>query len=371
MLPEREAELTMMNIELGEESEPLNTHFVLIWKEKKDCPRFYGKKTDKIRVCEALLKEIHIEVKSKWGELRCHCSKIPLIRLSKTSRNLNKVFLTCGMPQDATTRCKYFQWIHTELFIDKRPVHKLMYSTGKRETKEAETPTMWMAPFADAVKQFGESVKKQEEQRTLAEASYPWGTLPCTFHSTPEIAKEVKKQKQWGEVKSIANHLFHSKVKGWHFLPSADRHVVEYLEKKKNKGERLSKADEKMLKICTELKYGEWKPLPGEEKYERNEAAIAQDWSFGFLPEKVCSLATFCKNSLKNGLPLTPLQDRFFAQLVNVKHAEKSCESEQRFKQECDANNAERKKHGMAPYSYDIFRKYGKASFEHVVVMIN
>ena len=89
----------MMNIELGEDSEPLNTHFVLTLLEgKKDCPRFYGKKADKITVCDALLKDIHVEVKSKWGELRCHCTKIPMIRLSKTSRNLNKVFLTCGMP---------------------------------------------------------------------------------------------------------------------------------------------------------------------------------------------------------------------------------------------------------------------------------
>ena len=227
--------------------------------------------------------------------------------------------------------------------------------------------TLWMAPFAEAVKQFGDSVKKQEEQRT--EASYPWGStsLPSTFHSSPEIVAELKKQKQWAEVKSIANHLFHSKVKGWHHLPSADRHVVEYLEKKKDKGETLTRTDEKMLKICKELKYGPGKPLPGEEKYERNEAAIAQaiaqDWSFGFLPEKVCSLASFCKNSLKNGLPLTPLQDRFFAQLVNVKHTEKTSENEQRFKRECDANNAQRKKHGMVPYSYDIFRKYGTGIF--------
>ena len=360
-------------IELGVEGEPLNTYFLLnILEGKKDCPRFYGKTADKIKVSEALTSEIQIQVKSKWSELRCHCNHIPVIRLSKTSCNLNKVFLTYGAPQGATTRCKYFQWIHTELFIDKRPLHKLLYTTEKRETKDAQMQTM--SPLADAVKQFQDSIKKQEEQRTLAEASYPWGpskkqetTLPCTFHSSPNIAAEVKKQKQWAEVRSIANHLFHSKVKGWHFLPSADRHVVEYLEKKKNQGERLTKANEKMLKVCTELKYGEWKPLPGEETYERNPAliaqAIAEDGSFGFLPEKVCSLATFCKNSLKNGLPLTPLQDRFFAQLVNVKHTEKSNESEERFKRECDANNAERKKLGMAPYSYDIFRKYGTGIF--------
>ena len=226
-----------------------------------------------------------------------------------------------------------------------------------------------MALFAEAVTQFGESVKKQEEQRTNAQASYPWGStsLPSTFHSSPDIAKELEKQKQWAEVNSIANHLFHSKVKGWHHLPPSDMHVAEYLEKKKDKGHTLSPANETYLKACKELKYGEWTPPPGDEKYERNEAAIAQavkeDWSFGFLSEKVCSLASYCKNCLKNGWPLTPVQERFFAQLVNVKQPEKNSENEQRFKRECDANNAARKKHGMAPYSYEIFRRYGTGIF--------
>ena len=363
----------MSLIELGVEGEPLNTYFLLnILEGKKECPRFYGKTADKITVSEALTQDIHVEVKSKWGELRCHCDHIPVLRISKTARNLNKVFLTCGAPQTATTRCKYFQWIHTELFIDKRPHHKLLYTTGKKETKEATTQTM--SPLAEAVQQFKESIKKQEEQGKLVEASYPWGPFkkpeekakPLWKALSPaEITQEIKKSKQWDEVSSIANHLFFAKTKGWHHLPEADRAVAEYLQKKKDKGELLSKADETMLQSCSKVK--EWKPVPGEETYERNPEliaqAVAEDWSFGFLPEKVCSLASFCKKQLKKGFVLSPLQDRFFAQLVNVKHVEKTSESEARFKRECDANNAERKKWGMAPYSYDIFRTYGTGIF--------
>ena len=361
-------EATMPFIELGAEGEPLNTYFLLnILEGKKDCPRFYGKTADKITVSEALQYDIHVEVKSKWGELRCHCDYIPLLRISKTARNLNKVFLTCGAPQTTTTRCKYFQWIHTELFIDKRPLHKLQYTAAKRETKEAETQTV--SPFAEAAKQFGESIQQQQH----VEASYPWGPFKKPEEPKPlwralspvEIANEIKKSKQWGELSSIANHLFFAKVKGWHHLTETDRSVAEYLQKKKDKGEILSKADEKMLLSCSKCE--EWKPLPGAEMYERNPAliaqAVAEDWSFGFLPEKVCSLASFCKKQLKKGCSLTPLQDRFFAQLVNVKHVEKTSESEARFKRECDANNAQRKKCGMAPYSYDIFRQYGTGIF--------
>ena len=62
-----------------------------------------------------LQQENHPEVRAKWGNLTCHCQKLPKMRLSKTARNLNKVFLTCGgSAHDA--RCKYFQWIHTPLY---------------------------------------------------------------------------------------------------------------------------------------------------------------------------------------------------------------------------------------------------------------
>ncbi|CAH3124313.1 unnamed protein product, partial [Porites lobata] len=171
----------------------LNTQFLLpCFEEKKLFPRFYGKELDKLKVYDALKKDMHVEVRTKWGELKCHCSRIPILRLSKTARNLNKVFLTCGTPASAATRCKYFQWIHTPLFIDKRPLQKLKYATNL--------------------------AKKQEEQRK-AQTKYPWKStpLPSTFHWSPEISKELKKQ------------------------------------------------------ACQANKHDEWKPPPGAEKYEKNE----------------------------------------------------------------------------------------------------
>ena len=391
----REEDLEMMNVDFGGPDGPLNTQFLLsIFDEKKLCPRFYGKELDKLKVYDALKKDMHAEVKTKWGELKCHCSRIPILRLSKTARNLNKVFLTCGTPASAETRCKYFQWIHTALFIDKRPPHKLKYATnlsraewmrqaeanvetwkqrnGWYNKQDAQTQTSCLNQFAESAQTFAESAKKQEEQRK-AQTKYPWKStpLPSTFQSSPEIAKELKKREQWKEVVSIANHRFHSRVKGWHHLPPADANVAEYLTKQKSKGHSLSPADEKFLNACIASKHNEWKPPPGAEKYEKNEVAIAkavnEDWSFGYLPEKVCSLASYCRNRKQKGLPLTPVEERFFAQLVNVYAPEETDkqkqEKEKRFLQECDANNAERRKHGMLPYSYETFRTYGSGIF--------
>ena len=394
----REEDLAMMNVDFGDADSPLSTEFVLsCFDEKKLCPRFYGKQLDKLKVYEALKKDIHPEVKTQWGDLRCHCSRIPMLRLSKTARNLNKVFLTCGTPASAETRCKYFQWIHTPLFIDKRPIHKLKYATnlsraewkqqaeanvetwkqrnGWYSKQDAETQTeqkqqpSWIA---EAAKKFAESAEKQGEQRKL-QTKNPWKSnpLPNTFESSPEIEKELKKQKQWKEAVSIANHRFNSRVKGWSHLPPADANVAEYLTKQKSKGHSLSPADEKFLNACIASKQDEWKPPPGAEKYEKNEVAIAkavyEDWSFGYLPEKVCSLASYCRNKKQKGLSLTPVEERFFAQLVNVCIPEETDkekqEREKRFFQECDANNAERRKCGLPPYSYETFRTFGTGIF--------
>ena len=79
------------------------------------------KTENKKKVYHALKKEIHSEVHAKWGHLESHCHYIPKLRLCKTARNLNKVFLTCGVPYNRGEQrpkapsCKYFQSIHTGL----------------------------------------------------------------------------------------------------------------------------------------------------------------------------------------------------------------------------------------------------------------
>ena len=105
---------------------PLTTQFLLpAFEGNKLCPGFYGRIEHKKKVYHALKEDMHAEVQSKWGELKCHCLLIPKMRLSETARNLNKLFLTSGTPATADIHCKYFQWIHTPLFIDKRPIHRV------------------------------------------------------------------------------------------------------------------------------------------------------------------------------------------------------------------------------------------------------
>ena len=159
-------DLEMVNAGCFIPEDPLTTQFLFI-EGNNPCPRFYGKIKDKKKVYHALKETIHQEVHAKWGQLKCHCSLIPKMRLSKTARNPKKVFLTCGASATADSRCKYFQWIHTPLFIDRKPIQQLRFATKQTQTEwlqQAEKNVEKWKDQQEWLNQFAESTQKQKEQ---------------------------------------------------------------------------------------------------------------------------------------------------------------------------------------------------------------
>ena len=91
-------------------SKPLHTNFVLPHQGKRStCPVYFGSLENKQKVLDALGSEIHTKVLNQWGTLACHCGLVPILKLSQTPRNQNKVFLSC--PKTRETRIGYFQWV--------------------------------------------------------------------------------------------------------------------------------------------------------------------------------------------------------------------------------------------------------------------
>jgi len=258
------------------------------------------------RKSEVLQQEIHPEVRSKWGHLQCYCQKMPKIRLSKTAKNLNKVFLTCGAAATTGSRCKYFQWIHTPLYplpsdptpdwLQKGQAYKPrpLKSFNKESLEwlqQAEQNVDKWKREKTWLNQFAESTRKQNE-RWEAKKKAP--VLPSTFQWSPEIAEVYKKQEQWEDINTMANNQFQASVKNaWGQIPPSGASLASYLQKRKNKGKILSPVDEKFLQACQQLRQ------PATGFWPQNEAAIAKfihgPWPFGDLPEKVCSLASFCR----------------------------------------------------------------------------
>ena len=79
--------------------EPLTTEFLLVLgDQEKLCPSYYGKDEDKKKVKMVLQQEIHPEVSAKWGNLTCHCQKLPKMWLSKLPKISTKCFLPMVIP---------------------------------------------------------------------------------------------------------------------------------------------------------------------------------------------------------------------------------------------------------------------------------
>ena len=92
-------DLQMMNAGCCNPEEPLTTQFLLsaAVPDNTFCPRFYGKMEDKQKVYHALKEDMHIEVKVRWGELKCHCSLTPKLRLSqKSEQSLLDLWNACN-----------------------------------------------------------------------------------------------------------------------------------------------------------------------------------------------------------------------------------------------------------------------------------
>lgn len=78
--------------------------------------------------------------------------------------------------------------------------------------------------------QFTETTQKQNEQweaEKKTKPSNPWKkTLPSTFHWSPQIAEETKKQDPWKEIHSIANSEFEASIdrtkQKWGKVPASD-----------------------------------------------------------------------------------------------------------------------------------------------------
>ena len=134
---------------------------------------------------EALKKDTHPQVHArlKRGELKCRCGFVPKMKLSRTAKNYNKVFFSCGSFLMHAKPCGYFQWLHGPLWRPREQAQPILRRwvkdcpvpllKGKDPEKERpwgmhaiersnpEIEKMRRSPWMN---QFGESVKAQERE---------------------------------------------------------------------------------------------------------------------------------------------------------------------------------------------------------------
>ena len=156
---------------------------------QEGCPVYLFEDTREVMM-EALKKDTHPQVHArvKRGELKCRCGFVPKMKLSRTTKNYNKVFFSCGSFLTHAKPCGYFQWLHGPLWCPREqaqptlrrwvkdgPVPLLKGKDPEKERPwgmhaveryygERPDPAIEKIKHDPWMKQFGESVQAQERE---------------------------------------------------------------------------------------------------------------------------------------------------------------------------------------------------------------
>ena len=84
---------------------------------QKGCPVYLFEDSGEVMM-EKLKEDTHPQVRARLqrGELKCKCGLVPRMKLSRTSKNYQKVFFSCGSFLPGQDPCGYFQWLHGPLW---------------------------------------------------------------------------------------------------------------------------------------------------------------------------------------------------------------------------------------------------------------
>ena len=148
---------------------------------QEGCPVYLFEDTREVMM-EALKEDTHPQVRARLqkGWLKYKCGLTPKTKLSRTAKNHNKVFFSCGSFIPGQDPCGYFQWLHGPLWCpreraqptlrqwvhDTPPWLKHHGNVPKESVpllkgKDPEIEKMRRSPWMN---QFGDSIKAQERE---------------------------------------------------------------------------------------------------------------------------------------------------------------------------------------------------------------
>ena len=148
---------------------------------QEGCPVYLFEDTREVMM-EKLKEDTHPQVHArvKRGELKCKCGFVPKMKLSRTAKNYNKVFFSCGSFLTHAKPCGYFQWLHGPLWCPREQaqptlrqwVHDTPLWLKHRGNVPKESVPLLKGhnPEIDKLKrspwmnQFGESIKNQQRE---------------------------------------------------------------------------------------------------------------------------------------------------------------------------------------------------------------
>ena len=162
---------------------------------QQGCPVYLFEDTREV-MFEKLKEDTHPQVRAllQRGLLKCQCGFTSKMKLGRTTKNYNKVFLSCGSFLPGQEPCGYFQWLHGPLWrpreqaqpylrrqdtphgrgpYDKDPaplLKKHCLDTGKDDDIDGPLPQEWLygkAPSWVSESQLAEARRKESNRQWL------------------------------------------------------------------------------------------------------------------------------------------------------------------------------------------------------------
>ena len=138
---------------------------------QEGCPVYLFEDTREVMM-EKLREDTHPQVRARLqrGELMCRCGFVPKMKLSRTNKNYQKVFFSCGGFILGKEPCGYFQWLHGPLWRPREQAQATLRRWVKdtppgiqyKESSGLPVPLLKGRTWID---QFAESAKAQERER--------------------------------------------------------------------------------------------------------------------------------------------------------------------------------------------------------------
>ena len=139
------------------------------------CPVYLFEDSREVMM-ETLKKDTHPQVRARVqrGELKCKCGFVPRMKLSRTQKNYQKVFFSCGSFLPGQDPCGYFQWLHGPLWCPREPAQPTLRRWVKDTPPAIQTREpipLWKknSPERDFIErnrswfnQFGEAAQAKE-----------------------------------------------------------------------------------------------------------------------------------------------------------------------------------------------------------------
>ena len=140
---------------------------------------------------ETLKEDTHPQVRARLqrGELKCKCGFVPRMKLSRTSKNFQKVFFSCGSFLPGHDPCGYFQWLHGPLWCPRDPTQP----TLRRWVRDTP-PAIHYKEYPPKFQPWGYPavplLKGRHPDKELVEQHWPWAKQFGEMAQAKERARE-------------------------------------------------------------------------------------------------------------------------------------------------------------------------------------